>query len=84
MDARILMNIIIIIIIIITHVFHLHCNLNAAIVGSARINAKVSEKKESEGRRAKKRKGIEAQRGKSPNVSQSNDALIGDEEQNGK
>ena len=35
-------------------------------------------------KKEKERKGIEAQKGKSPNVSQSNDALIGDEEQNGK
>ena len=32
----------------------------------------------------KKRKGIEAQRAKPPTLTQSIDALIGDEEQNGK
>ena len=46
--------------------------------GLARINAK--ERKV----RWKKRKGIEAHRVKNPTPSQATDALIGDEEQNGK
>ena len=40
------------------------------------------DKTESQGRRAKKRKGVEAQRMKPPNPSQVIAALIGDEEQN--
>ena len=47
---------------------------------SARINAKEREKV----RRAKKRKGIEAQRVMPSTPSQANDMHIGDEEQNGK
>ena len=47
-------------------------------MGVARINAKERDKKERQGRRTKKRKGIEA----SPTPSRATDALIGDEEQN--
>ena len=47
--------------------------------GSARINAKKRK-----ARRRKKRKGIEAHRVRHPTPSQATDALIGDEEQNGK
>ena len=46
---------------------------------ATRINAK-----ERKARRAEKRKGIEAQRVKHPTESWANDALIGNEEQNGK
>ena len=49
-----------------------------------RTNAKEREKMERQVRRAKKTKGIEAQRAKHPTPSRTNDALIGDEEQNGK
>ena len=49
----------------------------------ARINAKERDKKKRQERRAKKRKGIEAQRVKPSTPSQAIDALIGDEEQNG-
>ena len=48
-------------------------------MGSARINVK-----EREVRRVKKRKGIEAQNVKHPTSSRAIDALIGDEDQNGK
>ena len=47
---------------------------------SARINAKEREKKERQARKGKDR-GTE---GESPTLSRSNDALIGDEEQNEK
>ena len=49
---------------------------NPATAGLARINAK-----EREARRAKKRKGIEAQRVKLPTPSREIDALIGDDGQ---
>ena len=52
--------------------------------GSARINAKKREMKERRVRRARKRKGIEAQGVKPSTPSQATDALIGDEEQTGK
>ena len=48
------------------------------------MNPKKREKKERQVRRTKKRKGVEAQRVKHPTPSQATDALIGDEEQNGK
>ena len=48
-----------------------------------RINAKEREKKERRGRRVKK-KGIKGQRTKPTTPTQDIDALIGDEEQNGK
>ena len=48
------------------------------------MNAKERDKKERQVRRAKKRKGIEAQRVKHPTTSQDVDGLIGDEEQIGK
>ena len=52
--------------------------LNTAIVRSGRINAKEKV------RRVKSRKGIEATRAKHPTQSRATNALIGDEEQNGK
>ena len=55
--------------------------LNPISACSARINAKEREKNEGKVRRVKKRKGIEAQRGKRPTPSR---ALMGEEEQNGK
>ena len=58
--------------------------LHPATVGSARINVKEREKKERQVRRMKERKGIEAPRVKYPTPSRATDALIGDEEQNGK
>ena len=53
--------------------------LNPPTVGTAHINAK-----ERQVRRAKKRKGIDSQRMKHPTPPRAIDALIGDEEQNGK
>ena len=58
--------------------------LNSATAGSAHINAKERDKNERKVRRVKKRKWIEAQRVKHPTSSRATDALIGDEEQNGK
>ena len=58
--------------------------LNPATAGSARINAKERDGEERKVRRVKKRKRIEAQRAKHPTPSRTIDALIGDEEQNGK
>ena len=49
-----------------------------------RINAKETDEKERQGKRAKKRKGIDSQRAKLPTPTQAVDALIGDEEQNEK
>ena len=46
--------------------------LNPAIVGLARISAKKRDRKERQERRAKKRKGIEAQWVKPPNSLQGN------------
>ena len=51
---------------------------------SARIDAKEREEEERQVRRSKKRKGIEAERPKLPTPSWEIDALIGQEEQNGK
>ena len=48
------------------------------------MNAKERDKKVRQGRRVKKRKGIEAQRGKPPTPTRAFEALIGDEEQNEK
>ena len=59
----------------------LYHNLNPAIAGSTRIDAKEREK-EGRVRRAKKRKVIEAQGVKPPTSSLAIDAFIGDEEQN--
>ena len=53
-------------------------------MGSARVNAKERDKKERRGRRAKERKGIEAQRAKPPTPTRAIDALRGDIEQNEK
>ena len=53
-------------------------------MGLACIKAKERDKKERQGRRAKKRKGIEAQRKKSATPTWTIDASIGDEEQNEK
>ena len=53
-------------------------------MGSAHINAKEREKKEREGRRAKKTKGSEGQRVKPPNPTRAIYELIGVEEPNGK
>ena len=50
----------------------------------AGINVTEREKKERPGRRAKKRKGIEAQRVKLPASSRVVEVLIVDDEQNGK
>ena len=57
---------------------------NPTNVGSTRNNAKEREKKERQVRRAKKKKGIKGSRTKPPAPSRAIDALIGDEEQNGK
>ena len=71
--------------IIMYYFIYLLCyNLNPDAAGSARINVKGREKKERQLRRAKKRKGIEAQRAKPSTPSQAIDAHMGDEEQNGK
>ena len=51
---------------------------------SARTNAKKRNKKERQVRRVKKKKGIEAQRAKPPTPIWAIEALIGNEEQNGK
>ena len=51
---------------------------------SVRINAKEREKKERKVRIVKKMKGIDAERVKYSTAFQATDALIGDEEQNGK
>ena len=56
--------------------------LNPATAELACINTKEREEKKLV-RRAKKRRGIKAQRGKSLTISQTVDALIWDEEQNG-
>ena len=48
------------------------------------IYAKERDKKDRQERRAKKQKGIEAQRAKPPTSTRVADALIGDEEQNKK
>ena len=48
------------------------------------IYAKERDKKERQERRAKKQKGIEAQRAKPPTSTRVADALIGDEEHNKK
>ena len=61
----------------------LHCNLNPDTVGTARIKAKEREKKERRVIRAKKRKGVEAQRAKPLTPTQANNAHMGDEEQDG-
>ena len=53
-------------------------------MGSAHINANERDKKERKVRGMKERREIEAQRVKHPTSSQANDALIGDEEENGK
>ena len=53
-------------------------------MGSPRTNVKEREKKERRGRRAKKRKRIEAQGKKPPTPTWVTDALIGEEEGNGK
>ena len=52
-------------------------------MGSAPINAKERQEGKKRGR-TKKGKGIEAQRVEPPTPSRAIDALIGDEEQNGK
>ena len=52
--------------------------------GSARFNVKEKEKKERLVRRAREMKGIEALRVKQPTTFRSIDALIGEEEENGK
>ena len=57
---------------------------NPGTAGSARMNAKEREKKERQVRRAKKTKGSKGQRKKLPTPTRAIDALIGDEEQNGK
>ena len=46
--------------------------------------SKECEKKERQVRRAKKKKGNKGQRTKSPTPTRASDALIGDEEKNGK
>ena len=51
---------------------------------SAHNNAQEREKKERLERGVKKRKGIESQKVEHKTLSRINDALIGDEEQNGK
>ena len=58
--------------------------VNPTTAGSARINAKERKKKERQVRRANKRKKIETPKVKPPTPSRVTDALIGDEEQNGK
>ena len=50
----------------------------------ASINAKERDKQLRQGRKAKKRKGIEARRVTPPTPSRVTDAFIGDEEQNGR
>ena len=60
-------------------IYLLFKTLNAATVGLLRINAKERHE-----RRAKERKSIEAQSVKPPTPSRAINALIGDEEQNGK
>ena len=67
--------------IIIYIIYLLHYNWNPA---TASTNAKERDKKEREVRRGKKRKGIGAQRVKHPTQFRATDALIGDEEHNGK
>ena len=51
---------------------------------SARVNAEERDKRERKVRRRKKKKGIEAQRARSPTQTQAIDALKWDEEQNEK
>ena len=53
-------------------------------VGAQQHQRKKEEEKQVQVRRGKKRKGIAAERGKHPTPSRAIDALIGDEEQNGK
>ena len=55
---------------------------NPAIMGSARVNVKEREKNEKEGRRAKKKKGVKAQKVKPPALTRAIDALIGEELEN--
>ena len=62
-------------------IYLLRYNLNLYTAGSARINAKESEKKERQVRREKKRNGTEARRAKPSTPSQAHKR---DEEQNGK
>ena len=62
----------------------LYYNRNPATARSLRIHAKERGKKKGKVRRAKKRKGVEAERAKLSTPSQATDAHIGDEEQNGK
>ena len=57
---------------------------NPATARSVRVNAKEREKKERKVRRAKKRKGIEAQRAKLSISTRTTDALTGNEEKNEK
>ena len=54
-------------------IYLLYYNLNSTNAGSARINTKEREKKERQVRRAKERKGIEAQRAKPSTPSQAID-----------
>ena len=49
-----------------------------------RINAKERDEKEKQVRRAKREKGSKGRRGKPPTPTRARDALIGDEEHNGK
>ena len=57
---------------------------NPATAWSVRADPNEREKKETQVRRVKKGKVINGQRAKSPTPAQALDALIGDEEQNGK
>ena len=59
-------------------------NTNPATAGYVPINAKDRNENERQVRRAKKKKGIEEQRAKPPTPTRATNALIGDEEQNGK
>ena len=64
-------------------IYLLYYNLNPATTGSARINGKEREKK-GQVRRAKKRKGMEAQGVKPSTRARTTDALTGEKEQNRK
>ena len=65
------------------NIYLLNEDQNPATEGSARINPKERVKKERQVRRAKKRKGIEAQKVEFPTPFRAIDALLGNEEQNG-
>ena len=65
-------------------IYLLYYNLNPATTGSARINGKEREKKKGQVRRAKKRKGMEAQGVKPSTRARTTDALTGEKGQNRK